>query len=95
VAKFLSGLNTSLGNPVRRQILLVDTVPPPAYCSVKDKSHYLSFSKDIPHVNIVDGTSFTVCGKRVIQATAFLFLDDVLFVLKFSLSLLFIGKLAT
>jgi len=46
-------------------------------------------------VNIVDGTFSTVCGKGVVHASASLSLDDVLYVLIFSVSLLSISKLTT
>ena len=47
------------------------------------------------HVNIADGISFTVREKRIAHATSFLSLNDVLFVSKFPVSLLFTRKLST
>ena len=54
---------------------------------IKDKFLSPSFSDNIHPLNIIDGTSFTLHGKRV-HAIASLSLDDVLFVLKFPVSLL-------
>ena len=36
--------------------------------SIKKIFHSLFFSDNIPPVNIVDGISFTVCGKEIIYA---------------------------
>ena len=56
----------------------------------KDKFHSFFFSSHIPHNNIVDGTSSTL-WEKVIHATP-LSLNDVLFVSKFSVSLLSIAN---
>jgi len=63
--------------------------------SIKDNFYFLSFSNTIPAVNIVDGIFFTICGKVIVHGTTSLFLDDVLWVPTFSVSLLFISKLTT
>jgi len=60
---------------------------------IKDKFHS-PFSRNTPHGKIVDGTS-TICEKGVVHVIASLSLDNVLFVLKFPVSLLSINKLTT
>jgi len=51
---------------------------------IKEKFHSLSFLDNIP-LNIIDGISSTASGKRVVHATSFLSLKDVLFIPKFLL----------
>ena len=61
---------------------------------IKDKFHS-PFSRNTPPGKIVDGTS-TICEKGVVHVIASLsLLDNVLFVLKFPVSLLSINKLTT
>jgi len=55
----------------------------------------ITFPDNIPPVNIIDSTSFTVREKNVLHATSSLSLNDDLFVPDFSVSLLFISELTT
>ena len=61
------------------------------HMSIKVKFHSLSFIDNIPPVNIIDGISSVLCGKRVFHTT-FLSLEDALFVPKFLISLLLIDS---
>ena len=60
---------------------------------IKDKFPSLFFNNNIPPVNIANSIFFTICGTKVVHATASLSLDDVLFVSNFSVSLLSSGNL--
>ena len=62
---------------------------------IKAKFHSLSLGNTIPSVDIADGTSSTVCGKGIVHASTSLYLDDILYVPIFPISLLFISKLTT
>ena len=59
----------------------------------KEKFYSIFFLNNIPPVNIVDGTSFTIPGKGVVPTISSLSLNDVLFVPKFPFSLPSIAKL--
>ena len=66
---------------------------------IKDKIHsfslstHMSLSTHISHVNIVDGTLCSVFGKGIVHATSSLSLNNVLYVLKFHVSLLSISQI--
>ena len=58
---------------------------------IKDKFNFLHLFTKISSVNIADGTQSLVLGDGVVQATPSLNLKNVLYVLKFSVSLLSIS----
>ena len=59
---------------------------------IKDKFISLYFFNQFPSINIVDGTQSPVFGNRVAQVTPSLNLTNMLYVLKFSVSLSSISK---
>ena len=62
--------------------------------NIKDKFISLHLFNQFPSVNIVDGTQSLVPGDIVVQATLSLNLTNVLYVPKFSVSLLSICHLS-
>ena len=60
--------------------------------SIKQKFVSLHLSNKFPSVNITDDTQSLVLGNGVVQATPSLTLTDVLYVPKFSVSLLSISQ---
>jgi len=59
---------------------------------IKQKSVSLNYSNKFRSVNIADGSQSPVLGNRVVRATLSLTLIDVLYVLKFLVSLLSISQ---
>jgi len=62
---------------------------------IKQKFVSLNLSNKFHPVNIVDGTQLPASGSGVAQATPTLALTDVLYILKFSINLLFINQFTT
>ena len=59
---------------------------------IKPKFVFLKFSNVHPSVKIVNDTQSSVLGKRAVQAIPSLTLTDVLYILRFSVSLLSISQ---
>jgi len=86
-----SGMNVYIVSPHRPWIL--DSGASSHTIGIKDKFTSIHLSTKISSVNIADGTQSPVLGDGVIQATPFLNLKNVLYILKFPISLLSIIQL--